>query len=164
MKHYICIYPYHINTMLPYCHLVMLHLDLWPVVCIELITEINTLHFVIVIINHFRNFTIGNCIVPKNKQKKLLVVLVLTWPPHPLLDHLFSWMDCWQHCDNIIVHPTENTEAVIVTVVIGDREYYICYHWLQQLALVASLSLPRQSQHIQCQHLTILSHPQPLAK
>ncbi len=52
----------------------------------------------------------------------------------------------------------------LLMLLCSDKEYSSSYHWLQQPAWVACLSLPGQSWHIQCKYLTIPSCSQPSAK
>lgn len=104
-KYYMRIYPCHISAVVPHYHPVLPHSELQPVLCIQLIREIDTLNFVILMITHFGNLNVRNCLVPKIKWEKLFVVLVLPWPPPLPLDHLFAWMDCQYHCESIAVHP-----------------------------------------------------------
>ncbi len=127
---------------LPHCKPVLLHLQFGSVVCIELIRKINTLYFVIVKINHSGDLNIGNSLVPKNKWKEGFVVLVFPWFLSPPLNDFLSWIHCWHHCDNVVVHPTENMEAIWIIIVIESIKSLIINPgrvWLQLFQLTMSI-------------------------
>ncbi len=121
----IWIYPCHINTMPPHCHPVLLHLELWLVVPVQMIREINTLHFVLQSITPgistlatalSPKLNRGNCLLSLFPLGLLLLLLLITtspeWIINTILKTLFSPKRKCESCFFIVV--IESIKPVII--------------------------------------------------
>ena len=115
-------------------HLDLFTMQLMVVIGNHLVVSVNAPHPVVVIINHLWNFDHPCKTVTPNSVEVCFVDRIHSWLLSDMGNSLMMCVHCHDHCDNIVVHPSLDLEAVLIVDPIQGvealiKDIFVLFWW-----------------------------------